>query len=258
MFIYSEGLTVAGFPDDPKLVYRFQKQLLIPGKNINIVLNHISSSVNNDEILKNSGMEFFQTILDWYMSNLTYVTVALLMVIESSFIPFPSEAIIPFAAFKAAQGDLNIFMVIISGTIGALLGAVINYYLAKYLGRPLVYKFANSTFGKVLLLSKEKVEIAEKYFVKNGKSSTFIGRLVPAVRQLISIPAGLARMNMRDFILFTLAGAGIWNIILAIIGYFLYEIRDQIFPYLGHILLVFGAGFVLYLVIKARKKGRIS
>jgi membrane protein DedA with SNARE-associated domain len=203
-------------------------------------------------------MEFFQTLFDWYMANLNYISVALLMVIESSFIPLPSEAVIPFAAYKAAQGDLNIFGVIISGTVGAMVGALINYYLAKYLGRPLVYRFANSTLGKMLLLSKEKVEHAESYFVKNGKSSTFIGRLVPAVRQLISIPAGLAQMNIRDFIVYTAAGAGIWNIILAIIGYFLYEVREQIFPYVGHILLALGIGFVIYLVIKARRNRKNS
>jgi membrane protein DedA with SNARE-associated domain len=199
-------------------------------------------------------MEFFQTLFDWYMANLNYFTVALLMVIESSFIPLPSEAVIPFAAYKAAHGDLNIFVVIIAGTVGALLGALINYFLAKYLGRPLVYKFANSALGRILLLSEEKIRHAESYFVKNGKSSTFVGRLVPAVRQLISIPAGLAQMNIRDFILFTVAGAGIWNIILAIVGYFLYEVREQIFPYIGHILLALGACFVIYLIIKARKQ----
>jgi membrane protein DedA with SNARE-associated domain len=198
-------------------------------------------------------MEFFQTVFDWYMANLNYFTVGLLMVIESSFIPFPSEAIIPFAAYKAAQGDLNIFLVILSATVGALLGALINYYLATYLGRPLVYKFANSTLGRILLLSKEKVVNAESYFIRNGKSSTLVGRLVPAVRQLISIPAGLARMRMRDFILFTVVGAGIWNIILGVIGYFLYDIREEIYPYLGHILLVLGAGFIVYLIFKARK-----
>lgn len=197
-------------------------------------------------------MEFFHTLIDWYMANLNYFTVGFLMVIESSFIPFPSEAVIPFAAYKAAQGELNIFGVILSGTVGALVGALINYYLAMYLGRPLIYKFANSTAGKMLLLSKEKVEHAESYFLKNGKSSTFIGRLVPAVRQLISIPAGLARMNLRDFILYTFLGAGIWNIILAIIGFYLYEVREQIFPYMGHILLASGALFVAYLIIKAR------
>lgn len=197
-------------------------------------------------------MEFIQSFIDWYMANLNYFTIALLMVIESSFIPFPSEAVIPFAAYKAAQGNLSIVGVVIAGTIGALAGAMINYYLAKYLGRPLVYRLADSRVGRLLLLSKDKVIKAEDYFKMNGKSSTFIGRLVPAVRQLISIPAGLAGMNLRDFILFTIAGAGIWNIILAVIGYYLYEIREQIFPYLGHILIVLGVLFVIYLIVKSR------
>ncbi|HSL86522.1 MAG TPA: hypothetical protein VK861_06280, partial [Bacteroidales bacterium] len=113
-------------------------------------------------------MELFHSLLDWYMTHLNYFTVALLMTIESSFIPFPSEAVIPFAAYKAAQGDLNIFGVVLAGTIGALIGALVNYYLAKYLGRPLVYKFANSTLGRMLLLSGEKVKHSEDYFLKNG------------------------------------------------------------------------------------------
>lgn len=199
-------------------------------------------------------MDFVNTLLDWYMSNLNYFTITLLMTIESSFIPFPSEAVIPFAAYKAAQGNLNIFGVVLSGTAGALLGALVNYYLAKYLGRPLVYKLAGSKIGRFLLLSPQKVEHAERYFVRNGRSSTFIGRLVPAVRQLISIPAGLSEMNMRDFVIYTVAGAGIWNIILAVIGYYLYEVREEIFPYIGHILIVLGVGFVIYLFIRGRKQ----
>jgi membrane protein DedA with SNARE-associated domain len=199
-------------------------------------------------------MELFQTLFDWYMANLNYFTVALLMAIESTFLPLPSEVVIPFAAYKAGQGDLNVFIVILSGTFGALCGSLINYTLAYYLGRPLVYKFADSRLGKVFLLSKEKVIHAEDYFIRNGKTSTFIGRLVPGVRHLISIPAGLAKMNLRDFMLFTFVGAGIWNIILAIIGYYLYEIREQIFPYIGHILLVLGLGFVIWLIIKGNNK----
>jgi membrane protein DedA with SNARE-associated domain len=175
------------------------------------------------------------------------------MLIESTFLPLPSEIVIPFAAYKAAQGDLNIFMVIFMGTVGALAGSLINYTLAYYLGRPIVYKLAGSKLGKLFLLSEEKIKHAEDYFIKNGRTSTFIGRLVPGIRHLISIPAGLAKMNLRDFILYTFIGAGIWNIILGIIGFYLYEIRDQIFPYVGHILLGLGLLFVIYLVIKARK-----
>ena len=203
-------------------------------------------------------VEFFQALFDWYMSNLNYFTVALLMAIESTFLPLPSEVVVPFAAYKAGQGDLNIFMVIFSGTVGALSGSLINYTLAYYLGRPLVYRFAGSRVGKIFLLSKEKVVHAENYFLRNGKTSTFIGRLVPGVRHLISIPAGLSKMNLRDFMLYTFIGAGIWNIILGVIGYYLYEIREQIFPYIGHILLALGACFVIYLVIKARKNGKKS
>jgi membrane protein DedA with SNARE-associated domain len=192
------------------------------------------------------------------MANLNYFTIALLMAIESTFLPLPSEVVIPFAAYKAGQGDLNVFIVVLMGTLGALTGSLINYTLAYYLGRPIVYKFAGSRLGKMFLLSEEKVKHAEEYFIRNGKTSTFIGRLVPGIRHLISIPAGLAKMNLRDFMLFTFIGAGIWNVILAIIGYYLYAVREQIFPYVGHILLAVGIIFVVYLVIKARKNGKKS
>jgi membrane protein DedA with SNARE-associated domain len=201
-------------------------------------------------------MEFFQSLFDWYMANLNYFTVALLMAIESTFLPLPSEVVVPFAAYKAGQGELNVFLVVFFGTVGALSGSLINYTLAYYLGRPLVYKFADSRLGKIFLLSKEKVVHAEEYFIRNGKTSTFIGRLVPGIRHLISIPAGLAKMNLRDFMLYTFVGAGIWNIILAIIGFYLYEMREQIFPYIGHILLALGAVFIVYLIMKARKNGK--
>jgi len=201
-------------------------------------------------------MEMIQSVVEWYMANLNYFTVAFLMAVESSFIPFPSEVVVPFAAYKAAEGELNFFGVIIAATIGALIGALFNYYLAKYLGRPLVYKLAGSRAGRLFLLSEEKVRHAEKYFIKNGNSSTFIGRLIPAVRQLISIPAGLSNMNIRSFILYTAAGAGIWNIILAVIGYYVYELRDKIYPYLGHIMIGLGVVFIIYLVVKYRVQKR--
>jgi len=201
-------------------------------------------------------MHFFQTLFEWYMANLNYFSIALLMAIESTFLPLPSEVVIPFAAYKAGQGDLNVFIVVLMGTMGALTGSLINYTLAYYLGRPIVYKFAGSKLGKMFLLSEEKVKHAEEYFIRNGKTSTFIGRLVPGIRHLISIPAGLAKMNLRDFMLFTFIGAGMWNVILAIIGYYLYAVREQIFPYVGHILFAVGFIFVVYLIIKARKNGK--
>ncbi len=111
-------------------------------------------------------MEIIQSVIDWYMVNLNYFTIGLLMAIESSFIPFPSEVVIPFAAYKAAQGGLNVFGVVIAGTIGAIIGALFNYYLALYLGRPLVHRLADSKIGRMLLLSKEKVQHAEDYFIK--------------------------------------------------------------------------------------------
>jgi membrane protein DedA with SNARE-associated domain len=203
-------------------------------------------------------MDIIHTVVDWYMANLNYFSVMLLMTVESSFIPFPSEVVVPFAAFKAAEGELNIFLVVLFSSLGAMLGAFINYYLALWLGRPIVYKFAESKLGKMCLLSREKVEYAEKYFVKHGKASTFIGRLVPAVRQLISIPAGLARMRIRDFTVYTLAGATIWNVILAVIGYFMYSMKDTIFPYLKEIMICIGVLFVVFLVYKGLKARKNS
>ena len=152
---------------------------------------------------------------------MNYYTITLLMTVESSFIPFPSEVVIPPAAYIASKegSDLNIFLVVLFGTLGALLGAYINYALAYYLGRPILHKFADSKIGHLLLLSSEKIQKAENYFQTHGKTSTFVGRLIPGIRQLISIPAGLAKMNLISFTLFTFLGAGIWNTILATLGY---------------------------------------
>lgn len=164
--------------------------------------------------------------IQWCLDNLNYWTITLLMTIESSFIPFPSEVVVPPAAWKAAAGssDLNIYLVVVFATIGACLGALVNYFLAKWLGRPIIYKFANSRLGHMCLIDEQKVKHAENYFDKHGAISTFVGRLIPAVRQLISIPAGLAQMKMGPFLLFTALGAGIWNVILAIIGWSLAKV----------------------------------
>ena len=160
--------------------------------------------------------------IQWCLHHLNYWTVMALMTIESSFIPFPSEIVVPPAAYKAAiTGEMNVFWVILFATIGADLGAVINYYLAKWLGRPLVYKFAASRIGHMCLIDEMKVKHAEKFFYNHGIISTFIGRLIPGIRQLISIPAGLARMKIAPFLIYTTLGAVIWNSILAAIGYYL-------------------------------------
>ena len=160
--------------------------------------------------------------IQWCLDHLNYATITLLMTIESSFIPFPSEVVVPPAAYMAAvNGEMNILLVVLFATLGADLGALINYFLAKWLGRPIVYKFANSRVGHMCLIDEAKVKYAEEYFDKRGALSTFVGRLIPAVRQLISIPAGLAQMKMSTFLLYTTLGAGIWNAVLATIGWYL-------------------------------------
>ena len=166
-----------------------------------------------------------ETLIQFCLDHLNYWTVTLFMAIESSFIPFPSEAVVPPAAWKAAVGgDMNVVLVVVFATVGALIGAFINYYLAVWLGRPIVYKFANSRLGHMCLIDEAKVQHAESFFDKHGAVSTFVGRLVPAVRQLISIPAGLARMGLGRFVLYTSLGAGVWNAILAALGYYMASI----------------------------------
>jgi membrane protein DedA with SNARE-associated domain len=160
--------------------------------------------------------------IEWCLEHLNYWTITLLMAIESSFIPFPSEIVVPPAAYKAAAtGEMNLFLVVFFATLGAVIGAFINYFLALWLGKPLVYKFANSRIGHMCLLDEQKVAKAEQFFVRHGVVATLVGRLIPAVRQLISIPAGLVRMNLAKFALYTAIGAGIWNGVLAAMGYFL-------------------------------------
>lgn len=163
--------------------------------------------------------EFIVNLTGGALDNLNYFWIIVFMTIESSFIPFPSEVVmIPAAYMAAAEGQMSIPMIITCGTTGALFGALINYALAYYLGRPIVYKFANSRFGHLCLIDQEKVEKAEAYFYKHGVISTLIGRLIPAIRQLISIPAGLSKMSIWKFMIYTCLGAGIWNAVLVGIG----------------------------------------
>lgn len=196
--------------------------------------------------------ELFSDITSWYIHNINYFTITLLMVIESSFIPFPSEVIVPPAAYKAAAGDLNIFFVVFFSTLGALIGALFNYYIALWIGRSAIYKLAETRVAKLLFIQPSSIKKAEDYFVKHGNSSTFIGRLIPAIRQLISIPAGLARMSMKNFVICTTAGAMLWNIILAFIGYYFpKEIMDKYYHEINIVMIITGILFLLYLVYQA-------
>ena len=164
------------------------------------------------------------------LAQLNYGTVFFLMLLESTVIPVPSELVVAPAAYHAAAGNLNILLVILFATIGANVGATINYVAGYYLGRPLIYKFANSKWGKMCLFNQQKVEHSEQYFDKNGGVATITGRLIPGIRHLISIPAGLARMNYWRFLLYTTIGAGAWNCILAGMGWYLHSVvpADQL------------------------------
>ena len=168
--------------------------------------------------------------MNWLLSNLTYPNILLLMLLESTVIPVPSELVVAPAAYHAASGELNVFLVVLFATIGAGIGASINYVVALYVGRPVIYKFANSKWGKMCLLNEEKVKKSETYFDRHGIVATLTGRLIPGIRHLISIPAGLARMNYWKFLLYTLIGAGAWHSILAGLGWYLHSIvpEDQL------------------------------
>lgn len=213
------------------------------------------------------AQEFFQ----WFIENASYLFVFVFMVIESSFIPFPSEVIVPPAAYLACTNmgvgsDMNIYMVVVIATLGALVGAFINYYIALWIGRPVVYRFADSRLGHACLIDRAKVQKAEAYFDKHGAVSTFVGRLIPAIRQLISIPAGISRMNVATFALFTALGALVWNSILAALGYWLSihvsptMLFDKIEQYNGYLtwaglaLGVICVGYILWNAFKPTKK----
>ena len=204
----------------------------------------------------------------WILDNLNYWVVTLFMAIESSFIPFPSEVVVPPAAWKAMDPNsgMSFILVIVFATIGADLGALINYYLAKWVGRPIIYRFADSRIGHMCLIDRQKVEVAEEYFRKHGAASTIFGRLVPAVSQLISIPAGLAGMHVGKFLLYTTIGAGVWNTVLATIGWGIYEYTDykttqdvykQAVQYsheIGYVILALAVVAVAFIAYKGIKK----
>ena len=162
-----------------------------------------------------------------HLSNLNYGTVYLLMLLESTVVPVPSELVVAPAAYHSAAGHLNIWLVVLFATLGAMTGATINYLAGYYLGRPIIYKFANSRVGHLCLLNQSKVEKSEKYFDDHGMVATITGRLIPGIRHLISIPAGLAKMNYWKFLLYTTIGAGAWHAILAVLGWYLHDIVPE-------------------------------
>lgn len=171
--------------------------------------------------------------MNWITSllgNLNYGTIFLLMLLESTVIPVPSELVVSPAAYHAADGNLDIWLVVLFATLGADVGASINYAAGYWLGRPIIYKFANSRWGHLCLLNQEKVEKSEKYFYDHGVVATLTGRLIPGIRHLISIPAGLSKMHYWKFLLYTTIGAGAWHSILAILGWWLHTFvpEDQL------------------------------
>lgn len=216
-------------------------------------------------------MSFVDNIITWYSAHMNYASITALMAVESSFIPFPSEVVIPPAAFVAGQPDsvlcttgnypVDVLLIILFGTLGAMIGAIINYGLSVWLGRIVIYKFADSRLGHLCLLSGEKIQRAEEYFREKGNVSTFVGRFIPGIRQLISIPAGLSRMHFGAFLWWTFLGAFIWNCILAILGYVAAGQMSLIKEYSHElsvaILILLGAVILYYLIrwiIKKRVK----
>ena len=218
------------------------------------------SSANIAEAVDTNRSGWVASVLHWYDAHMNYMAVTGLMTLESSFIPFPSEVVIPPAVYvasnPASKGGMKIWLVVLFGTLGALLGALINYFLSLWLGRPIVYAFAESKLGHLLQLSKEKVQRAETYFNDHGKVSTLVGRFIPVIRQLISIPAGLSKMGLGSFMFYTTIGALAWNCILALLGWLAYKAADpSVIERYSHqlsiIIIVLFAAVVAFFVLRA-------
>ena len=204
-------------------------------------------------------------IISTLLNNLNYPTIFFLMLLESTVVPVPSEFVVTPAAYHAAGGSLNVLLIVLFATLGADVGASINYFMAKYVGRPVVYKFANSKVGHMCLLNQEKIEKSERYFDEHGVAATLTGRFVPVIRHLISIPAGLARMNYWKFLLFTTIGAGGWHAVLAALGWYLHaivpeeQLNDKIAEYAEYIKLIILAlllAAVVYYIVKRLTKNK--
>jgi membrane protein DedA with SNARE-associated domain len=196
------------------------------------------------------------TLIQWLLDTIGamgYPGILILMAMESSVIPLPSEFVMPPAGYLVYQGKMNLALVILCGSVGSLVGAYANYFVSHYLGRPLVIKY-----GKYVLITPKKFEKVERFFLQHGEISTFIGRLLPVIRHLISIPAGLSGMNHIRFSLYTLIGAGLWCTILTLIGYFIGENQQLIMQYSHKALvwvLLFSAALIAIYVWRQRRKG---
>jgi len=194
-------------------------------------------------------------LIEWLLTTigaLGYPGIFLLMAMESSIIPIPSELVMPPAGYLAQQGQMNMLVVILCGTAGSLAGAYANYFAAHYLGRPLLLKY-----GKYVWITEKKFAKVERFFRDHGEISTFVGRLLPVVRHLISLPAGLSGMDHLKFSLYTLAGAGLWVTVLTFIGYFIGMNRELIMRYSHHALtgaVVLSAVIIILYVRSHRKK----
>jgi len=249
------------FPVIKIIRINIQILLCLPAKKYKFSCNYINleESVKNGESLMIGN--YISGLIALYMNNITYPTVFFLMTLESTFLPVPSELVIPPAAWKAAQGEMNIFLLIAFSTLGCVSGALINYFLAKYLGRKIIYSLVDTKLAHMMLINREHMEKSESFFIKYGKSSTFIGRLVPGVRHLISIPAGVARMNLADFVFYTAAGSAIWNSILAALGYFLYtqqELLKKYYKDLSVFFLILFLIFTVYILYKYFLKNKFN
>ena len=202
-------------------------------------------------------MHILSALTAWLVDTIGrmgYTGIISLMFLESSFFPFPSEVVMPPAGYLAWKGEMSLSLVILAGIAGSLLGALFNYWLAVKLGRPLLLKY-----GKYFFISEESIDKADKFFQKHGHVSTLVGRLLPVIRQYISLPAGIARMPMKTFMLFTTIGAGAWVIVLTFAGYLLGEHQDLLKEYLHVITLacvglavLIAGGYILY--VRRKKK----
>lgn len=193
---------------------------------------------------------FAHILVDWIF-DLGYIGIFLLMAVESSFIPFPSEVVLIPAGYLAYQGQMHVVLILLSALLGSLVGAFINYYLALHLGRRFLERF-----GKYVFISQETLQKLDRFFADHGHISTFTGRLIPGIRQLISVPAGIAKMDIKLFALYTAFGALLWSIVLVALGYFIGENQELIHKYLKEItyITLVSVGLLLFWYYKKNKK----